>query len=172
MALLLSGLSGQLFAKPPGDKTPQPPLEYKLSEVEISLSRGACDGFCPVYTVAVHGGGMVAYQGDRNVAVEGQDVAMISPEAVQGLLEAIYASGFLKMRDKHLSGHAPKVTDGGRVIVNYLGSMGSPRFIVIFSVRDYTKRVVFEEAHAPAELVELADRIDELTGSAKWVEGK
>jgi hypothetical protein len=149
-----------------------PPREYRLSEVSISLSRGACDGFCPVYTVAVHGGGMVAYQGERNVAVSGQDIAMISSESVKDLLEAVYAAGFTDLRDRYLSGYSPTVTDEGTVILSYRGTTGSPRSILILTIGGYTKRVVFQAGYAPSDLVKLADIVDELTDSARWVKGR
>jgi hypothetical protein len=150
----------------------QPPRHYKLSEVFISITRGSCEGECPIYTVAVHGGGMVAYQGEENVATTGQQVEMISPQAVENLLNAVYSAGFMDMRDSYLSSIAPKVTEGGVVILEYRGATGSPRSILILTIGGYTKQVVFQPEHAPSDLVKLADLIDELTGSAKWTKGR
>lgn len=150
----------------------QPPREYRLSEVYISLSRGACESKCPVYTVIVHGGGMVAYQGEENVAIAGQQIAMISPQAVEELLEAAYAAGFADLQDKYLSSYSPTVTKDGVVIVSVRGATGSPRSILVLTIGDYSKRIVFQPEHAPADLVKLADLVDELADSARWTRGR
>lgn len=149
----------------------EPPREYKLSDVAIYLSRGSCEGKCPVYTVAVQGGGMVAYEGEENVAVPGQYVAAISPQAVADLLDAVYATGFMDMRDRYLSSYSPAITDEGVVTLSLRGATGSPRSIVILTIGAYTKKVVFQPEHAPPDLVRLADLIDELTDSARWTTG-
>jgi hypothetical protein len=169
VALLAVVLAGESEAQSP---EAQPPLEYRLGLVAITLTRGACEDGCPVYTVVAHGNGMVSYYGDENVSTIGQQIIMISPQAVKELLDAVYETGFMNMRDSYLSHYVPEINKNGAVTTSYRGATGSPRSIVIVTIERYSKQIVFQPEHAPSELIELADLIDELVHSDKMTKGR
>jgi hypothetical protein len=151
-----------------GSAAGRAPLEYKLSEAMITLSRGPCGGDCPVYNVAASGGGEIVYYGEGNVETTGEQFAPILREDFVRLLEAVYDAGFMGMRDSYLSGQAVTVGEGGTVMVEYLGATGEQRSILTVTVKGFVKRVVFQPRYAPEELERLADLIDELTRSGRW----
>lgn len=60
------------------------------AEPIISISRGPCFGFCPVYTVSVARGGRVSFQGERHTALLGNH-ARAAPAGAYGRLSRAFA---------------------------------------------------------------------------------
>lgn len=125
------------------------------SNVEIRLARGACFGFCPVYTVSINGAGEVRYEGRNFVNVVGQRTATIPAENVARLLARFEEVGFDNLDDAYranvsdLPSYTVSITRDGRTktVVDYGGvQAGMPR-----TIRD------------------LQDEIDRVAGTAQWV---
>lgn len=71
-----------------------------VSGATIEMSRSACFGRCPVYTIEISGNGIVRYTGEQNVAVVGNESRNISPEQVSGLLEDFDSINFFSLDDR------------------------------------------------------------------------
>ncbi len=123
---------------------------------QITLERQPCFGFCPVYTVTLHGDGRVEYDGTQNVEVSGPQTATIDPAAVQSLADDMVAAGYLDWEDAYMN---QEVTDMAYVITSITLSDGT------------TKRIehYYGDFSAPEALTALEARIDETAGSAQWV---
>lgn len=123
---------------------------------QITLERRPCFGFCPVYTLTIHGDGRVEYNGTDNVEVTGPQTATIDPATVQSLGDAIARAGYLDFEDAYTN---QDVTDLPSAITSITFADGT------------TKRI--EHYHgdqsAPEVLTQLEDRIDETANSAQWV---
>jgi hypothetical protein len=123
---------------------------------QITLERQACFGTCPVYTLTVHGDGLVEYNGIDFVEVTGPQTANIDAATAQSLGDAIAGAGYLDFEDAYTN---QDVTDLPYVITSITYADGT------------TKRV--EHYHgdqsAPEVLTQLEDRIDETANSAQWV---
>ena len=65
----------------------------------VSLSRTACFGSCPVYTVKIFGSGRVEFNGEWFTCVEGFALSRITRASAQRLLYAIVESGFTVFPD-------------------------------------------------------------------------
>jgi len=65
----------------------------------VSLSRTACFGSCPVYTVKIFGSGREEFNGERFICAEGPALAQIPRRSAQRLLYAIAESGFITLPD-------------------------------------------------------------------------
>ena len=65
----------------------------------VSLTRTACYGTCPVYTVKIFGSGLVEFRGEWYVCAEGPVLTQIPHESAQRLLNAMVASGFNNLPD-------------------------------------------------------------------------
>ncbi len=124
----------------------------------ITLERQPCFGFCPVYTVTLHGDGRVEYNGADFVEVTGPQTATIDPAAVQALADRMIAAGYLDMNDEYLN---QEVTDHPYAITSLTLTDGT------------TKRIAhyYGDSSAPAVLTELETAIDETAGTAQWTEG-
>jgi hypothetical protein len=131
-----------------------PPPEADVEQ--ITLERQPCFGTCPVYTLTIHGDGLVEYNGLDFVDVTGPQTANIDPAAVQSLGDAIARAGYLDFEDAYTN---QDVTDLPTVITSITFADGT------------TKRVnhYHGDQSAPDVLTELEDRIDETANSAQWV---
>lgn len=125
------------------------------SNVEIRLARGACFGFCPVYTVTITGAGEVRYEGRNFVNVVGQRTATIPAADVARLVARFDEVGFNNLQDAY------------RANVSDLPSYS------VTLVRDgHTKTVVDYggvDAGMPRAIRDLEAEIDRVAGTAQWI---
>ncbi|MGD9979958.1 MAG: DUF6438 domain-containing protein [Hyphomonadaceae bacterium] len=151
-SLFIALAAALVSCAPQNSPAETPPMN---DNVEITLTRGVCYGFCPDYTVTLSGDGQVRYEGRRFVNVVGQRSATIARDDVARLVQRFEAIGFDRLRDAYraqvtdLPTYSVSITRNGRTktVVDYGGvSAGMPR-----SVR------------------ELQDEIDGVAGTAQWV---
>jgi hypothetical protein len=123
--------------------------------VVISMSRTACFGFCPVYTVSITGAGEVTYVGRQFVNVVGEQHGAASRADVSELLAHFDAVGFERLRDEYRA----QVTDlPTTTIVLQRGGRRK-------SVLDYGG----VGAGMPETVRDLQVEIDRVAGTARWV---
>ena len=67
----------------------------QLDEVEITLARTECDGWCPAYTLKLSGGGTLTYTGKAYVKTKGEHMKSFDPRMLQSLLERFHELNFL-----------------------------------------------------------------------------
>ncbi len=123
--------------------------------VLITLSRTACYGFCPVYSVSISGEGEVIYNGRGFVNVVGEQRARIEPGDVANLLARFDAIGFSNLRDAYRA----QITDLPTYTITL--ERGGQRK----SVLDYGG----VGAGMPEAVRGLQDEIDRVAGTARWV---
>jgi Domain of unknown function (DUF6438) len=129
--------------------------EAPRGEVEITLSRSVCYGFCPDYTVTVTGEGEVRYVGRAFVNVVGEARASVPRAEVAALLARFDAIGFERLRDEYRA----EVTDNPTYVVTLTRNGRSKR------VEDYVGIAV----GMPESVRELQTEIDRVAGTARWV---
>ncbi len=54
-----------------------------MDKVNITMSRSACFGACPIYDIEIHENGKVIYRGYKNVNVMGERISSIPVEKVK-----------------------------------------------------------------------------------------
>ncbi|GLQ46504.1 hypothetical protein GCM10007862_15550 [Dyella lipolytica] len=144
------------------------------NDTTISLTRSACYGECPNYTVVIHGDGRVRFSTEVE-AVSGSDVVFrqfarsqgvllpgthedsVPPQNVAELIAQFQRAGFWQLKDRY----AARVTD-------------SPTQIITLVVGGRHKQVidyVGTEVGMPQSVRNLEDAIDRVAGTARWVEG-
>src|ERR1700722_3454969 len=79
----------------------QPPKEYFLNNVTISLERTRCFGMCPAYSLMIQGDGSVIYEGRQFVKITGQKKNQISTDDVVKLLRKFYEIDFFSFKDEY-----------------------------------------------------------------------
>lgn len=125
------------------------------SNVEIRLTRGACFGFCPVYTVTVNGAGEVRYNGSNFVNVVGEANSTIPAADVHRLVARFDEIGFDNLRDA------------------YRGEMTDLPTYTLSITRDGRTKTVVDyggvQAGMPREVRALQDEVDSVAGTAQWV---
>jgi len=127
--------------------------DHELTNAVITLERGVCYGWCPIYTVSLYGDGRVEYEGYEFVGVTGVQTSTVSPEAVKNLVFEFYKADYFSMKD-----HYPAdVTD-------------QPAVTTSLFVKGQYKQVR-NGCSGPLELRYLENRIDEVAGTSVWVDG-
>lgn len=142
-------------------------------EVEISLTRSSCYGFCPAYKVTIHGDGLVHFTtgtspvdavdalhrrfSRRDALLSGTHEDRISPEAVEALLKQFEAAHFWGLKDEY------------RTL-----AYDVPTQVLALTVGRRNKTVVDilgVEAGMPKAAKELEAAIDHAAGTDRWIEG-
>lgn len=126
----------------------------------VLLERTPCFGRCPVYTIAVSSSGKVTYNGRANVNQLGTISAQIPREKVEALVDELDRAGYFTFADKYV----PAEPACG----NYATDL--PSVISAVMHRGRSKTIVHDYGcgSAPAALVVLERRIDEVLGSERW----
>jgi hypothetical protein len=135
-----------------GPHVPFPKIK-NMKTLRITLTRSACFGRCPAYTVEVRGDGTVRFSGLGGVRAPGDHDGHISQEAVAELLAAFRRADFFSLSD-------------------YLG-LGRDASVYTVSI-EFDGRKKSEEHSgvpglAPAVVTDLEDAIDRLAGAGKWI---
>jgi hypothetical protein len=124
----------------------------KASEVlAVSLSRGPCNGTCPVYSVMFRADGRASWEGEYFVERLGKHTGNISPDAFSEVADVAVSSGFFSL-DRYTS--IPPTCVSGLGIE------------VMTGVRD--KSVESWGSGEPEAFVLLADQIDRVAESLAW----
>jgi hypothetical protein len=132
----------------------------ELGSFSITLERTACYGFCPVYTVTIHGDGRVEYSGERYIDIPGSQKARIQPENLQGLLKTIDRIHFFALQEKYFEG----CTDQPTAIIS-LHLDGKSK-----QVSNYYGGCERQTSGPQVDLASLADEIDALAGTRHWIQ--
>lgn len=121
----------------------------------ITLTRSACYGLCPSYSVTIRDTGDVRYVGEHYVNVIGEQHAVIPRADVQRLLRRFDAMGFDNLRSEYRA----EVTDLPTTTIT-LERDGRTK-----SVLDYGGRM----AGMPDSVGALQDEIDRVANTGRWV---
>ena len=126
-------------------------------KVNITMSRSACFGACPVYYIEIHEDGKVIYRGYKNVDVIGEQSSTIPVEKVNELVNQFNHIGYFNLEDRY---DELAITDQATV-------QTSIEIDGIFkSVHDYLGAIEVPEL---PKLRQLENMIDEVTNSSRWV---
>lgn len=137
------------------DPTPTPASADALKDVQITLARTPCFGFCPVYELTISGDGTVVYTGTGYVATRGRQEGQISTAQVQELLAFFNKVEYTTLK--------PEYTDYQITDLPYAETS--------LTVGGQTHRVnhYHGDRSAPEKLRLLEDRIDAVVNSAQWI---
>lgn len=130
-----------------------------LKSVSVTLKRTACYGTCPVYTVSIHGSGLVEYLGEWNVDVPGPQTSSMPSERVKDLLKDFATIHFFQLRDKYFE----DCTDLPTAIIS-ISVDGKDK-----QVSNYFGGCERAKSGPQVELAKLAEQIDDAAGVKHWV---
>jgi PKD repeat protein len=131
-----------------------------VDSIVIKLVRKGAD-ISPDYSITIHGYGTVTYEGNDNVGVKGRIEESIDNEKVVSLLSEFKNAGFFSFDDKY-----PIKNPEGRpyniISLTLPGESGE--------IRNKSITFYHGDQNAPKNLKKLGDKIDEITGSDKWID--
>ena len=154
LALLLA------FAACAATQTPAPPPANRAppasnDEVMVTLERGECYGFCPIYKLAIHRDGRVEYRGYRFVKLEGAASRHLDPSQLDALDRAFERADYFSLADHY---DHENITDQPSATTSYRRS-------------GRTKTVSHDQGdrEAPDALSTLEDEIDRIVRVEQWI---
>ena len=127
------------------------------NSVNITMSRSACFGACPVYYLEIDGDGKVIYRGYKNVDVTGDRISLIPVDKIRALVNQFNSLGYFNLKDRY---DEANITDQASVqtsiridgifksVHHYLGTVNSPELV---------------------KLRQLENVIDKVANSSQWV---
>ncbi|KPF87013.1 hypothetical protein IP70_04930 [alpha proteobacterium AAP38] len=141
------------------DWLPNPPAFPGIKQwddVEIGMRRARCLG-CSIYDVWITGAGTVVFSG-HSTALSGKFKTSIPPSKVQELVERFRQARFLAMRDRYDMRFPHQ---GYTTLWLRIGKLEKTVYSSTYS----------EELGRPAIFNDLANAIDDTTGTVRWVKG-
>ena len=138
-----------------------------LTAVSVSLARGYCYGWCPVYDLTVRGTGIVDYNGVAYVPVRGHQTTTLPPERVMSILQELDRARFMSMDDRKL----PQVMDGYPVSITVSVDGRTTTIRSYGTINPATPEEYLRKHPAVRDEIDfqkLADKIDTLSESDRW----
>ena len=126
-------------------------VQTAAPRIVITLSRTACFGTCPEYTVKMTEDGSVTYNGRKFVRVDGVHTWKIDPAAVRALADDMVKDGFFELRDSYSS----RITDNPTVYTTLL--------------LDGRYKAIQDYITGPPGLKAIERRIDIVAGTKRYV---
>jgi Domain of unknown function (DUF6438) len=131
----------------------------ELAGFQLFLRRGGCNGDCPYYALEIENG-KLQYVGVHGVAKQGKLTVTVGEEESRTLLGLVEQASFFSLADSYdLADPGCKAT-----------RTDAADFTVGVTLNGQTKVIKANEGctDVPKKLIELADGIDRVTGSAQW----
>src|ERR1041385_7544570 len=129
----------------------------------ITLSRTACFGTCPIYTVTINSDGAVTFNGERFVKNVGLAHGRIDQSAFRDLVREFEKLDYFTLPDEFVP--------GTKMCPNMVTDMPSANTSI--RLNNKTKRVAHYHGCGTsgvlAGLTALENRIDEVAGTQKWI---
>lgn len=148
---------------PKGQGPDHPPDLSSLSDADlktltIQLERTACYGFCPAYSVAIHGDGRVEYTGKSHVKETGAREGQIKIDAIRTLVSEFAKTKFWELAEDY----------SGKKCKRYCTDM--PTAVTELKITGMTHRVnhYYGCGGVPKSLYELESAIDKAANSEQW----
>jgi ankyrin repeat protein len=133
------------------------PVVNDPTHVVMTLSRSGCYGFCPSYSVEIHGDGSTMFKGENFVVFAGEHHERLSPGQIDEIVDAFRKADYFSLKDEYTC----NVTD-------------NPTYKTSFEVNGVSKQVTDYVGAAigmPQAVTDLEATIDRVLGTAKWIRG-
>jgi len=132
LVLLAAAACGPRSPAPASPATPPPSNRTEPADgsgahvVQATLSRSACFGFCPVYTLTVFRDGTVEYNGEEWVKTRGKATWQLAPDVTAKIDDLFTRNGFTKLADAYTD---YDMTDAPTARVSYAPAGGPEKNI-------------------------------------------
>lgn len=131
-------------------KTTKDGMNYKADEKVLEISKGACFGSCPIYTMTIYGKGLVEYKGERFTDKLGVYTKQLSDAEYKALFASAKAANLWQFKDEYNS----RIPDLPLVVLTYYG-------------KGTTKKIAGKEGR-PTEVMAIEKQLDEIAQSEGW----
>ncbi len=126
------------------------PIDFSKLDKLVEISKSACFGRCPVYTMVVYSNGTISYDGKDNTEKRGLYSKQISDNQLKELKKFLETAKLEQFQD----GYKSLVPDLPTVTITYYGG-------------EYEKRIVGKDGR-PEIVIELEERLDAIANAGGW----
>jgi len=130
-----------------------------INSVIIKLIRKGM-GVNPDYSLIIYGHGSLEYYGNENVKVKGKIEETLEKEKIINLLSEFKKSGFFSLNDTY----SVDESSGQSFTTISISVPGKDGILKTKTITHYQ-----DDRNVPVELINLEEKIDEITGSEKWI---
>ena len=127
-------------------------LDPAQASPKVVLSKGACFGDCPVYTLTIYNTGLMKYNGVRNTEKEGKFEKQLQEQEYVELIRFIEKRNIWKLEDTY-----------------QMDIADLPPLSFSYSDKDQTKTIK-GKADLPLKLVEIEKYLDSLIQTEGWIQ--
>jgi len=135
-----------------GVGTASPPRHEHLASIE----RTRCYGTCPVYQLTVYRDGVVEYDGEEFVKIQGKAAGKLRPTEITALEGLFRKHGYLKLAGSY---EVAAYTDAASIYTAYTPEGGKRK-----SVRHY-----LGDPDAPQDLQEIEEGFEKIVKIERWI---
>ncbi len=126
------------------------PVDFSKLDKLVEISKGACFGRCPVYTMIVYTNGTVSYNGKDNTEKKGLYTKQLTDSQLKELKKFLETAKLEQFQD----GYKSLIPDLPTITIAYYGG-------------EYEKRIVGKDGR-PEVIMALEERLDEIASSGGW----
>lgn len=144
--------------------TPNDPAP-SVADVEITLTRTRCYGWCPAYTVKVRGDGTVVYEGEAYVSTIGRVESHVDPKVLEPVLNKMMEIDILHHQHQCETSIVDTPTTRIRLRVGKHSLTVEDRF----DGQDCGFDKPSADPTWHAALADIGDRIDRAVGIEQWI---
>lgn len=153
------------------ENSTQAPQAVNVSSF-ITMSRSACFGSCPVYTLTIQPNGKAVFEGIQHTEVKGKVESNLNEKKINMLIAEIEKADFFSFKDSYEpdSGNCPESGSDTANVVISIKLTGREKTVLHNQgcVEISTNYKVF-----PQQLYKLENKIDEIVETKRWIgEGK
>ena len=127
-----------------------------LNNTSITLERGMCYGYCPVYSLTLFGNGSVIYDGQKYVKDIGIRSGSVNTTSFNRLIDRFMKDGFFLMKDEYISFN---ITDMPSATLTFINGTGT------WKIKHY-----YGDTSAPKNLTLLENAVDQAGNVIQWTE--
>lgn len=131
------------------------PAVKDFASLRMKLTRTACFGMCPDYSVEIQGNGQVNYRGNAFVLITGEHHSQLPRKSVEQLLAKFRDADYFSLNDQYVAG----ITDNPTFTTS----------IEFDGIRKTVKDYVGHYVGMPDVVGDLETEIDRIAGTQKWI---
>lgn len=154
-------------AKKPAPTQPEREISKNVpADLEITISRGACYGTCPQFSMSIKADGSIEFNGEEFTETVGKASGTITPADVLRVFNKFEKIGFFELEDEYSGKNCPnQATDQSTTNISVTANGNTKK------IRHYTGCVENDEKHTPYPpgLLDLENKIQDIAESKGWI---
>ena len=156
-----------------GNSVSQPANLNQTQQKEFSLTmeRGDCWRFCPVYKLTIQPDGKVLFEGIQDTETKGKVESILDKEKLTQIISEIEKADFFSLKDSYTSAsdNCPSWSIDAPTVILYINLNGEEKKITHSSGCHEVYNPNESQKIFPQQLFKLENKIDEIVETKRWI---